>query len=297
MSGSVDIELYAPTAPTGSPKRLSSPAAAYDRGTQTCNGTYCHSSGQAAPTFASSPGWTSGAKLGCAGCHTNPPRYASGGAGTATANSHLDLADDGWEWGHFLGLAGAWHSSQHGRADAGVDASPITCQTCHADTTDPASAGPSGFYWLDTSGEYQLPGGDAARFGTGWYDRLRCTTCHGGANPAAPIATGKVLPLRHVNGARDVALDTRGSLGDLAWLPATPNRPVAPYWMTNATPVAPWPSSVVWSGSTVSFGLSGASYDPGTKTCSGVECHLRETPTWGQRLGQSRCTSCHPMKF
>ncbi|HET8722644.1 MAG TPA: CxxxxCH/CxxCH domain-containing protein, partial [Anaeromyxobacteraceae bacterium] len=86
---------------TGGMKALNATTAAYDAGAKTCSGVYCHSSGQAAPTYVTTPVWTSTEKIGCAGCHENPPRYASGGGGTATANSHVQLDNDGWPWGHF----------------------------------------------------------------------------------------------------------------------------------------------------------------------------------------------------
>jgi predicted CxxxxCH...CXXCH cytochrome family protein len=295
MDGSVEVALYEAGAAAGSLKLRNAPTAAYDPATGTCSGVYCHSTGQATPTYAATPGWTSGQHLGCGGCHANPPAYPSGGAGSATANSHLDLADDGYEFGHFLGLMGPWHTSQHGgNYGAADDAAPITCQTCHFDTTDPASTGPSGFYWLDTTGDYALAGNvDPA-----WLAQQQCNACHGPGGAAT--GAGKVLPLRHVNGARDVAFDPRTALPAIAWLPPSPGTPTGPYWMTSASSSMPWPSSVHWNGSTVSFDLAGSSYDRATKTCSNVACHLAEAPVWGRPYqyytnSSATCYLCHPM--
>jgi len=297
MDGVVEIELYDASATAGSLKRLSSPTASYDASAKTCSGTYCHSSGQATPAFVATPGWTSGVHLGCDGCHSNPPRYDSGAPGSATANGHVNLAEDGWEYGHFAGLAGPWHSSKHGGAYvAGDDSSAITCQTCHFDTTDPANTGPSGFYYLDTSGAYQLPGGDASRVGTLWYQQLQCTSCHSAGSATAPLGSGKVLPLRHVNGTRDVVFDPRDTLPDIAWLPPAPDRPTAPYWVTSSSRGLPWPANVIWSGTTASFSVRSATFDRTTKTCSNVACHLADVPVWGDRDGSSKCRSCHPMR-
>jgi predicted CxxxxCH...CXXCH cytochrome family protein len=298
MNGVTDVELYDATAAADSLKRLSSPAAAYSAGTGTCSGTYCHSSGQATPAFAVTPAWTSGTKLGCDGCHSNPPRYDSGGPGAATANSHLGFGDDAWEFGHFAGLMGPWHTSKHGgNYGPGEDSAPITCQTCHFDTTDPANAGPSGFYYLDTSGAYQLPGGNPARLGSQWYARLQCTSCHSAGSATAPSGTGKVRPLRHVNGSRDIAFDSRDALpAGISWLPAAPNTPTAPYWMTGGSTGLPWPADADWSGTTVSFSLRTSVYEPATKTCSNVACHLAEEPVWGNQMGSARCRSCHPLR-
>jgi len=60
----------------------------------TCTTVYCHSSGQATPTYRTVANWnTPGSTYGCNGCHglstsTGAPDYASGGAASATANSH-----------------------------------------------------------------------------------------------------------------------------------------------------------------------------------------------------------------
>ncbi|MBI5099395.1 MAG: CxxxxCH/CxxCH domain-containing protein, partial [Nitrospirae bacterium] len=60
-----------------------------------CTAVYCHSSGQATPAYVNPGTWTAGAALGCDNCHGTEggtsfgePAYASGGSGTATANSH-----------------------------------------------------------------------------------------------------------------------------------------------------------------------------------------------------------------
>jgi predicted CxxxxCH...CXXCH cytochrome family protein len=293
--GVVDVVLYDASAPAGSLKARAAPTAAYDRSTRTCNGVYCHSSGQATPAYVATPGWFSGAHLGCAGCHTNPPAYPSGGAGTVTANSHLDLAQDGYEFGHFLGMPGPTHTSKHGgNWSATDDAAPITCQSCHYETTDPSHTGPSGFYYLDTSGTYTLPGG----VDPGWQATIQCGACHSAGSATAPTQGGKVLPLRHVNGVRDVVFDPRTTLPVISWLPAAPDRPVGPYWMTGASASMPYPSSVRFTGGTVSFGLGAAGYDRATKTCTNVACHLVEQPVWGTPYiysGSVTCNACHPM--
>lgn len=297
MDGTANVVL-AGGAPAGSLKARNAADAAYDPAAGTCSGVYCHSSGQASPAYVTTPAWTSEAPLGCAGCHANPPRYPSGGAGSATANSHVNFADDNWEFGHFGGLIGPWLDNRHGRAGAG--AAPITCQTCHADTVDPANTGPSGFYYLDTTGDYQLPGGDATRYGYAWYALLQCTTCHSASSPTAPLGTGKVRALRHVNGVREVVFDARTTLPEIAWLPAAPNRPVAPYWMTPAGDMwRRYGVAATYSGETISFSLAPASYDPATKTCTSVACHVVESPRWGTPYrwvasGSPTCYACHP---
>ena len=59
------------------------------------------------------------------------------------------------------------------------------------------------------------------------------------------------------------------------------------------------PSYVTMVGTTMQFDLSNATYDPATKTCSTVGCHVNElNPTWGrpyQYFGaEDTCNRCHP---
>lgn len=255
---------------------------------------YCHSTGQENPAYAVTPPWTSGVSPGCAGCHGNPPAYPNGGPGAPDANSHVALADDGVEFGHFLGVPGPWHTSKHGNPGA----APITCQTCHFDTVDPANTAPGGFYYLDTTGTYLLPGGDPSRIALGWADVISCTTCHSGAPGEPPRGTGKILPLRHVNGTRDVVFDPRTTLPPVAGLPAAPNQPTKPYWTVNSEMYFAWPPTSVVNGTTLSFDLVGARYDKATKTCSSAGCHLEESPVWGRPYGYGgdywpNCYRCH----
>lgn len=293
MNGQVDVILYEAAADLGSLKALAAPTAAYDPNTGTCSGTYCHSTGQATPTYQTTPAWTSVEALSCDGCHGNPPSYPSGGEGAATANTHLILADDGYNYGHFTGLPGPWHGNQHG-GSATVNSAPITCQTCHYETTDPSNTGPNGFYYLDTTGNYRLAG----NVDPSYEDTIQCGYCHNPEHPNNPAtAPGKVLPLRHVNGKRDVIFDPREELPPSNWLPAVPNRPTRPYWLTGASKNVGWPADATWNGTTVSFGLSDATYNPTTKTCSNTECHLEDRqPVWGRPIeawSWGICGTCH----
>jgi hypothetical protein len=102
-----------------------------------------------------------------------------------------------------------------------------------------------------------------------------------------------------VNGRRDVAFDPRTSLPPYAALPAPPNRPTRPYWVTGARFCEPLPPGAALEGTTLSLHLAGASWDPAAKTCSGVACHLGGTPVWGKPYRSSvaapdaSCCGCH----
>lgn len=289
MNGVTDVDLYDPAAPAGRVKARNAPTARYAGGA--CSDVYCHSSGQAEPTFVSTPRWSDGhlAADKCAACHENPPRYPSGGVGSSTANSHVMLSDYGgsWEMGHFNTMGHVEHGAS-GPRDGGA---PLTCQACHYETVDPANTGPSGFWYLDTTGNYSAGGSR----------NYSCVSCHTGAAGQPPQGVGAVLPLRHVNGRRDVVFDPRTAIPDYPGLPTGPNRPIYPYWL-NRVLQSPPPSGSAYTGSCWSLTLAGASYDATTQTCSTVPCHLRESyPSsltgplrWGLvPVGMATCNQCH----
>jgi predicted CxxxxCH...CXXCH cytochrome family protein len=292
MDGTLEVELSGAGAPVASLKARNPSSATYTSGTATCSNVYCHSSGQqddvglGTPVFVSTPSWRSGQKLTCAGCHGNPPAYRSGSAGSPVANSHVDLVSDVAVMGHFGGLPGPYLSWKHGRSAQGQDAAPITCQTCHFATVDPANVGPSGFYYLDTTGSYSVAGVTYSR---------TCVECHSPGSPDAPVGTGRVLPLRHVNGRRDVVFDPRDSMpSGLRWPFAAASWPTRPYWSWPGNPGTPVPGSGM-DGQTFSLTLAGATYDPATKTCSSVGCHLQQTSVvWGTTyVVNGACRACH----
>ncbi len=321
-NGTVDVQLD-PAAAPGTLRGRNAAGAAYAPATGTCSGVYCHSSGQADPVYADTPGWSSGATLSCAGCHGDPPAYASGGAGSATANSHVGLDGSGWETGHFAGMPGPAHNSKHGGGDpaiwqGGAAASPISCEVCHAATVDPAARIADGrFYYYDPTGDYSYDGvgdprlprsGDLTRFGTSAWAASQCTTCH---SVPADARGGRVLPLRHVDGTRDVVFDRRTALpaGYPADLPplatADPIRPFYVYAFGLSRYTLPADAALRdVAGTTapapqaLTLHLASASYDPATRTCSAVACHLAQAQVaWGapfEAPGSTFCSSCHP---
>jgi hypothetical protein len=89
------------------------------------------------------------------------------------------------------------------------------------------------------------------------------------------------------------------------WLPASPNRPTRPYWVTNGSPGISIPDpaipDAIMEGTTLSLGLQSAGYDASTKTCTSVACHLQQTSVqWGAVHGYGgpnweNCQLCHPL--
>jgi predicted CxxxxCH...CXXCH cytochrome family protein len=340
-----ELDLAAATAPAGSLKARNGAGAAWVAGgtptSGTCASVYCHSSGQPSPGFVATPAWDSGATLGCTSCHANPPNYANGGAGTATANSHVSriVVDVGppaqtQAVGHFMGLPSVVHaSSAHGGSDGyawmfgytlwGDSAAPLTCQSCHYRTVDPANTGDSGFYYLDTTGTYEVAGASSDFVSV-------CTSCHAGSTGPTRARGGAVKPLYHVNGTRDVTFDPRIDLSTATspTLPASPNTPTRPYWYTRATtrtigtdtyqdsPVitgalatSTLGTHAGLDGTTYSLDLAAAQWDPATRSCSAVACHVGRLSagappvTWGDFRGAGGgllytgsggvCTVCH----
>jgi predicted CxxxxCH...CXXCH cytochrome family protein len=292
MDGTIQVSLFEASVPATSLKARNAATAAFDPTARTCSGVYCHSSGQDVGTaFATTPAWDSTAKLGCGGCHGNPPRYPTGGAGAASANSHISVTTDpdgDWVGGHFGGVGGNSHAGQHGES-ATLDEATISCQTCHFDTTDATNTGPAGFYYLDTSGDYVFPGAVNE-----WVTPLVCNSCHTGAG-ALKQQGGKVLPLRHVNGARDVVFDPRDALPQsIPYLPATPNKPAKPYWRTDfANSMNAW-TTATRNGTTGSISVGASQYDSSTKTCTSVACHAGGSLPlrWGDPVNWD-CRKCH----
>ncbi len=329
-----DVVLTPPATPVPGDelKRRNDPAAAYDDASGTCSGVYCHSSGQETPVYVTTPNWRSppAGGIGCNGCHGNPPSYLSGPAASATANSHLFLDSLNWENGHFAGLPGTGHgANRHGGGEyalggvgygANQVASPITCQACHYDTVDPANVLAGRFFYFDTSGTYELPGGDTTRQANAEWQSSQCGRCHDGS--LAPAGVGRVLPAKHVNGFRDVAFDARPTYtGAQTGVPplADPST-LRPYYVTvdpTNLPAGLHPdmhvltSTSSTSPAVLTFNLANAAYNPATKTCSNVACHLErqamvaagQNPpgplVWGQQDADywvatgSGCGGCH----
>ncbi len=323
--GLPDVLLTPPpqAVPEDALKRRNAPLAAWDPASGTCSGVYCHSSGHGAMDapldYRSTPAWAAGPDaLGCDGCHGNPPRYRSAGSTSAAPNSHLQLADDGWEWGHFAGMPGPWHGSKHGGGlgwGGAHAAAPITCQTCHFDTVDPANVKRFGFFYLDTEGSYALddPAMDPSRTENPFWQGGQCGTCHDGV--IAPRGAGRVLPLRHVNGRADVVFDARAALpqGYASGLPPLTTGPIAPYfvWSFNVLvdPAKLPPGTAVLvakdRSEALAVSLEHAAYDPTTRTCSNIGCHLERQSLVGAgtldplRWGDDydvwwACNYCHP---
>jgi len=312
LDGVVEVDLSPAGAPGGSLRAANRADAAYDPASGTCSGVACHSSGQASPAYVDTTAWTGGPNpAGCFGCHGNPPDYPNGGASAADANGHLALKGSGVyaaTWGHVRDA----HSMPHGWEYDGSyywvgSGSPRTCQACHFETVDPANTAPGGFMYFDTSVRTLL---QISPYSTATTQQ-ECQTCHTGAPGELPAGSGKVLPLRHVNGRRDVVFDQRTSVPPGYGATAAPGLlPVYPYWYNHAfndfyqyTLPYVTPLTVYTYYGTLSFPLTEATWDPATKSCATVACHYNQAMpgkriVWGAEMDipadqGGGCISCH----
>lgn len=264
-NGTVEVELYNPSAPSGSLKALNPSTASYtagdtlyqdDRGIAyskgSCSNIYCHSykswtTPTGVPSYSTTctpqvPGdlvistnyktvtWESGS-LGCAGCHANPPQtsYPSNGGGAGDSHAWLSdpFAPGSVEFLHKNNMYWETGSSE-----------PIACLYCHNDTVQQK----------------------------GTYTRTY--------TPAATYADMSDVPIgnfaKHVNGVNDVAFEKQV-----------------------AVPTIDYVYGSTWSGQK----LSNATYDTATKTCSNVACHLLRTNVqWGTPYKGgvvNDCERCH----
>ena len=267
-------------------------AGSYVSATKTCSNVACHSDGTAA--------WTSGATLGCNGCHgtSNPngsPDYANGGPATATANSHPA------------------HLS-------------ITCNACHAATVNATGA-------LLGNGNHVNGVKDLSFTDTSTYNALTKTcssvACHGGGSTAAVWGTaggcGVCHPMAALSGAHKFHIYTSAAFTPTAYDSSLKNnntlstRKDYNFGCINCHPASnvdhkKGPVLVdVAKGDAGSVGTLralngvGAAYNPTTKVCSANYCHSNggtgstggvavtyfDSPAWNGTFSGDKCAMCH----
>lgn len=257
--GMVEVELADVNAPAGSLKSLNPATAYYTPGLVTF--TYANKAPGGRP-FSYSNG-----TCGNVYCHSEKT-VTSGPVGSPTGtdqNGNLVYAPYTVTYARLYKTTPPW----------GATGTLTTCAECHgfpSKTSYPsveAGVGDS-HQWIDDYGY-----GNLHAFNMG-FDALSCRTCHYGtvteantwARDSMDVTTYDPVPLAsrrlHVNGSPNVVFDT-------------------------VNPV---------SYGTVTFNLSGAAYDPVTKTCANAACHLQQTTvTWGSPyrwwLESTECNVCH----
>ena len=103
----------------------------------------------------------------------------------------------------------------------------------------------------------------------------------------------------------------REALPAIPWLPSPPFTPTRANWVTDANPggvpagavndpeiIPPPPPGQTWpfTSPTLSFTLSISAYEPTTRTCTSVACHVFQTSVqWGGAPDPEflACKACH----
>lgn len=257
-NGTVEVELYDTSAPAGSLKSKNPVSAFYTGGTVVVTYASKISGGK---SFSYSNGTCDNVY-----CHSGKT-VASGPVGPPTGvdqNGDLVYAPYTVTISRVYKTTPPW----------GTTGTFVNCKECHEfplTTSYPsvqAGVGDS-HQWVDDYGYGNLHAYNMS------YDPLGCRTCHYGTITQANTWTRDPMDVTtynsvqlasrrlHVNGSNDVLFDT-------------------------ADPV---------SYGTITYGLSGAAYDPVTKSCANVACHLQQAKvTWGSpfRWWQStECDVCH----
>ena len=241
--GTVEVELADASAPAESLKAKNPAEAAYNPSTGTCSKVYCHS-GYSVSSTTVGPPLTSPP-------NAVPPGYSLGGPYILDQTCNLTYEPYTVNYTRVYATTPAW----------GATGSFTACTECHAfplTTSYPtveAGVGDS-HAWVDDWGYINL---HAWNMSYPTFGAVPCRTCHYSTVTVAGAThlsnqNGQELvqydpvPISnraaHVNGRPDVAFDT-----------------VNGFTYRNT------------------YGLSSATYDPTTKTCSEVACHYNPTPT------------------
>jgi predicted CxxxxCH...CXXCH cytochrome family protein len=283
----VQTELTFTTAQANPLRSKNATTAAYSNvgsGTGKCSAVYCHSAGNNSSTAvasAVSPSWNVTMSVAmsnntCAGCHGNPPNYASAGTGTVASNSHYNASGFmGKEGGHMVTVhydniynrpasngtltTGTSVDSSHGNASV---ATTMGCYVCHAGTV------PSGTQ-IDT---YAMNGTSS---------QFRCSSCHTGTTTTKTVAGVIANKANHVNGQVDILFPStsfkmKAQLRTSAMSSVTTTR-VGTYGASG-------------SYDQINALNTGSSYSALNKTCT-VDCHFDQNVQWGDQ--NVTCLTCH----
>jgi len=291
-NGTVDVELYNPSAPIESLKAKNPPTAAYNPTGNTCGNVYCHSG----ITVTSGP---------VGGPLTSPPNPVPPGY-TLWENYYImDPTGSNLTYAPY----DVYFERAYRTTTAWTNPGASTCAGCHAfpiTTVYPqnqAGVGDS-HAWLDIYG-YQ--------YGHAWNmtgEGVPCATCHFSSvyhRDRVPQSTTPPLtpPLEAT------VTDPTGSFN--TYYPVdVKNRSIH----VNGRPEVAFDNGYLYYGSATNWQLrtlSSATYDPLTKTCGNVGCHFgtavstspghsttplqQQYPKWGQPYradwGSAECNICH----
>lgn len=253
-NGTIDIELYHVS--SKGHKKMNRQDAVFDKSKKTCNGVYCHSSGEQNSfiEFRETPAWGSSfGYLRCQGCHGTPPSYQNQ---KGRENSHFNTERGS---GHLLGIhwdATKGHTKESFKNRSSTD---MGCSTCHYSTVSEDR---------DTTFVDRVAG------------LFTCSRCHDGNNAGNKNRPGVISnKALHVNGIVEVSFNP-GKFRTTARLINVPQG---------------WSRTGKYKDETgydeTIKALNSAEYVPKEKKCINVACHLLGTEVaWGDAV---ECDSCH----
>ena len=275
-----------------------------------CNNVYCHSSGnvngQTAPTTFSNISWNT--TIGCGGCHGNSatlrahPVYASGLAGSATANSHVKHVESSsltCDLCHNTTVNTAWTTFSATTA--------VVASGAHLNRTDDISFAPNGGKW----GSYNAGAKTCQStycHGSGvspaWGTTTNCTSCHDATNSGSmSLAHGK-----HYNsataptvlaGGTDAHTTTAYAYACLQCHPTDQHAKGSWNSMADATVIGG--AKISWYTVGSSNTTDGQSYKYSVNGTCATICHSKDgvtagnsifAPTWSSAASNG-CGACH----
>jgi predicted CxxxxCH...CXXCH cytochrome family protein len=253
-NGTLDIELSSEHA-TGL-KALNGKEAAYSKGTKTCSGVYCHSSGGKKEflEYRVTPAWgTSFDEFRCQACHGSPPSYKNR---PGKENSHFNAQTPA---AHLLGIHWDATNGHTKESFANRLSSNMGCSTCHYKTVREDR---------DTTFVDSVSG------------LFTCSRCHDDRKVMGKNRTGAIADKTlHVNGIAEVAFKPE-KFRTTARLMQVPKD-----WVRTGEFGDPKGYDETLKE------LNSAQYVQEEKKCLNVACHLSGTEVrWGEKL---TCASCH----
>ncbi len=253
MNGTVELSLNPADGGTLKFKNVS-PTITGSGITTRCSGVYCHSDGQATPSFVQTPQWGSSfadANNTCGQCHGNSP--ASGAHTLHAVGIHFEDVYNGTA-GKTAATGGTGSGAAHG--DPAVSTT-ISCNICHAATLTKSRN----------------------KFGTA------CSGCHNADAASTAIVSADLTKTVHVNGTRNVSfaaiqIKSRPQLRD----DITSVASLSTYWQRTNNYKA---GATSYDQSRATLAAT-AGYAGGS--CSTVACHNGFTVNWTDTV---TCDGCH----
>ena len=223
-----------------------------------CSGVYCHSNGQATPTFATAPNWYGGPLTGdkCAACHGNSP--ATGAHTAHVVGIHTDDIFSGTT-GKLAAAGAVGTSAGHGDP---AQSTTLSCNICHNTTINVA------------------------------YNDKNASCSTASCHDVAPRLKGNAVITNravHVNGKADLAFYTGAAVKSKAQLR---DSTFSDYTAAGGF----WTRSTYKAGAastdTAKLVLNNTMFSGGN--CANVACHNGRTVNWTTDVGKAKdCAICH----